>query len=116
MTETISNTRLYDEHAIAELARARLRCFFGDELAPCIIAMTPVSPHGRWIGLTCYSRAGGAHLIYLTTSGKLNGGRGVLLHEMVHAWIVQQGRDASHAGAPWCEERICCVERRRGSG
>jgi hypothetical protein len=34
----------------------------------------------------------------------LRSDRGVLLHEMIHAALVERGESPAHADAPWCSE------------
>ena len=81
--------------------------FFGDRLRPLAIVLTDTSPYGHWIGCTHSLRGQRrAVLICLTDplNAKLVSDRGVLLHEMVHAHLVERGENSAHEGAPWCRE------------
>jgi hypothetical protein len=79
--------------------------FFGGQIEPTPIVITQTSPHGHWSGLTCGSGSQKrANLIYLALPSQgcqLTADRGVLLHEMLHAFLMQQGLDPHHDGQPW---------------
>ena len=82
--------------------------YFAGKIKPVPIVITPTSPHGRWLGLTCgNARQNSASLIYLTRPSRgdsLVADRGVLLHEMIHASLMQRGDDPGHDGQPWRDE------------
>ena len=82
--------------------------FFAGGLKPCPICLTPTSPHGHWLGLTCGSKhSHRASVIYITIprmGRELVADKGVLLHEMTHAALLQRGDDPKHNSRPWCDE------------
>ncbi len=81
--------------------------FFDDALRPVPIVMVATSPYGHWVGCTHWLRHP-RRVAYIGMTApnnrKLASDPGVLLHEMVHAWLVHTGEDPSHEGRPWCRE------------
>jgi hypothetical protein len=81
--------------------------FFEDKLRPAPIVLIATSPYGHWVGCTHgISRQRRVAFVSLTApyNEKLASDRGVLLHEMVHAWLFQRGENPAHEAAPWCRE------------
>lgn len=79
------------------------RAYFGGALKPIPVLYVPVSPYGHWVGQTR-----GLRLIYLMFEHPRKRPwplvRDVLLHEMVHQALLEQGRDPHHKRQPWCNE------------
>lgn len=82
------------------------RRFFGGELEPMPMFFIPVAPYGKCIAWTCTAHP--VTHIALCRPKTRNPGwtadRNTLLHEMIHAWLDQQGLDPHHDGTPWCKE------------
>lgn len=81
---------------------------FGNELIPCPMICVPVAPYGHWVGLA-RKHAGGA--IYIQATGSTDALYGntlkqshIILHEMIHHLLFQQGRNSEHNATPWCAE------------
>jgi len=72
------------------------RRFFADALAPWPILIDGPSP--QWRGETRYN-ARGACIVLHMPSDPAN-----LLHEMLHAFLVQRGEAPGHTDAPWRRE------------
>jgi hypothetical protein len=71
------------------------------------IVLTATSPFGHWVGLThsvCDQRRTALIARTAPYNEKLASDRGVLLHEMIHAYLVERGEDPAHEVAPWCRE------------
>lgn len=76
--------------------------YFGGSLTVTPVLFVPVSPWGHWVGLHRHQQN-----IYLMPPGTRRSWdfvRGVLLHEMIHQHLAQQGENTAHAGSPWCGE------------
>jgi hypothetical protein len=76
--------------------------YFGGRLRPLPLFLTPVSPYGTWLGLSC----GGTEVRSLALTCPKQGevlvaNRGVLLHEMVHHSLFERGVTSKHDGEPW---------------
>jgi hypothetical protein len=88
---------------------------FAGKLRPLPITIVSTSPYGRWTGLT-YGAAKRAHLIQLTVpreAGELVADRGVLLHEMIHQYLLERSESPIRprsAGVP--SRRPVAVARR----
>jgi hypothetical protein len=81
--------------------------FFADQLSPIPIVLVATSPHGHWVGCThTVTTQRRAAFIALTApyNKRLRSDRGVLLHEMIHAALVERGESPKHEHAPWCRE------------
>jgi hypothetical protein len=81
---------------------------FSNRLEPLPIILVSTSPYGRWVGCTyCDAAKRRAHLIQLAMPRQtkaLVADRGVLLHEMIHQHLAEQGKSPKHEHKPWCEE------------
>jgi hypothetical protein len=76
--------------------------YFGGRLAPLPIFLTPVSPYGHWVGLTCISKSVTHIALTAPRDGtRLVADRDTLLHEMVHQYLFEAGVCPHHAGGPW---------------
>jgi hypothetical protein len=78
--------------------------YFNGALHTTPVLYVPTSPYGHWVGLHRSQKN-----IYLMFPGeKRSWGfvRGVLLHEMIHQGLQQEGKDTRHAGTPWCAEIV----------
>lgn len=76
--------------------------YFNGLLESTPVLYVPTSPWGAWVG--CFTRD---RNIYLMCPGeKRSWGyvRGVLLHEMLHQFLEQSGKDVGHDGEPWRQE------------
>lgn len=92
--------------SVAEAWLAFNKRHFGGKLQPLPITIVNTSPYGHWLGLTC-GAGKRAHLIQLTMptdAGELVADRGVLLHEMVHQYLLERGESPKHEHEPWCRE------------
>lgn len=82
--------------------------YFNGKLEPIPILLVSTSPYGHWLGCTyCAHLRRRAHLIQLTwpTQGKvLIADKGVLLHEMIHQGLAENGQSPKHEAEPWCGE------------
>jgi hypothetical protein len=80
--------------------------FLDDKLRPIPIVITATSPFGHWYGCTHWVAQRRVAFIALTapSNATLRSDCGVLLHEMVHAYLVERGEVPDHEGAPWCRE------------
>lgn len=81
---------------------------FASGLQPIPILLVSTSPYGHWLGCTyCAHLQRRAHLIQLTypAQGKvLIADKGVLLHEMIHQKLAEDGQTPKHEAQPWCDE------------
>jgi hypothetical protein len=82
--------------------------FFGGDLMPLPMFFLPVLPYGHAVGWTCTQHPVSHIALCQPDTGKRKStaDRDTLLHEMVHAWLDQQGKDAKHAGQAWRDEII----------
>jgi hypothetical protein len=92
---------------VAEAWRALNKKHFGNALEPIPIILVNTSPYGRWLGCTfCNVKRKRAHLIQLTVPRAhdvLLADHGILLHEMLHQHLTEQGDSPKHSSAAWCE-------------
>lgn len=92
---------------VAETWRDYNKIYFNNTLKPIPIILVNVSPYGHWCGCTsCNVNTKTAHLIQLAMPSKtdiLTADKGVLLHEMLHQSLTEQGDNPSHNGTPWCK-------------
>jgi len=75
------------------------------------VLYVPTSPWGHWVGLTCsIIRTAPPARLYLMFPGGRDDQRpwpyvrGVLLHEMTHAYLLERGENAEHKSQPWRRE------------
>jgi hypothetical protein len=81
------------------------RVYWEDKLKPLPIFLTPTSPYGHWIGLTCCSETVTHIAMTAPRVGKvLVADRNTLLHEMIHQYLFETGQDPKHEGEPWRKE------------
>jgi hypothetical protein len=81
------------------------RRYFGGDLRPLPIFLTPAAPYGKCLGWTCCAEAVTHIALLAPKEGQvLVADRGVLLHEMVHQFLHERGLYPKHAGEPWCRE------------
>jgi hypothetical protein len=81
------------------------RRYFGGQLRPLPIFLTPTSPYGHWVGLTCISAAVTNIALTCPREGEvLVADRGVLLHEMTHQGLFERGISHKHKDQSWCDE------------
>jgi hypothetical protein len=78
------------------------RLYFAGKLKPLPIFLTPSMPYGTKVGWTCCLR----EVTHIALARPRNGtflvaDRGVLLHEMVHQFLHEQGDLTGHGGEPW---------------
>jgi hypothetical protein len=79
--------------------------YWGGRLRPLPMFLTQVSPYGHWVGLTCISPSVRSIALTCPASGQvLVADRGVLLHEMTHQHLWEQGLCGKHDGQPWRDE------------
>ena len=81
--------------------------FFADQLCPIPIVLVATSPWGHWVGCThLVTTQRRAAFIALTApyNVDLRSDRGTLLHEMIHAALVERGESPKHEHPPWCRE------------
>src|SRR5262249_2019495 len=73
---------------------------------PLPMFFVPVAPYGHLVGWTCTQHpVSHIALCRPKTGNRLStADRDTLLHEMVHAWLDQQGEDSKHAGQAWRAE------------
>jgi hypothetical protein len=76
--------------------------YFGGSLHPTPVLYVPTSPYGHWVG--CFYRDANIYLMHPSPKRTWAFVRGVLLHEMTHQKLAQDGLDTKHAGEPWCTE------------
>lgn len=92
---------------VADLWVAYNRQYFRNALEPLPIILVHTSPYGRWLGVThCNCAERRAHMIQLTRPAShtaLVADRGVLLHEMLHQYLTEQGDSPKHEHQPWCD-------------
>ena len=93
--------------SVADAWRDLNKRHFANQLEPLPIILVNTSPYGRWLGCTyCNVRKHRAHLIQLAMPRQktvLVADRGVLLHEMLHQQLTEQGASPKHEHAPWCD-------------
>ncbi len=89
--------------AIADAWAHYSETYWNGTLEPCPIFLPAATPYGRWNGLCTYTAR---HVINLQLKyGQSDEDmRNVLLHEMVHQALVEQGVNPKHDDTPWCEE------------
>jgi hypothetical protein len=77
---------------------------FGGKLRPLPIFLTTASPYGKMLGWTCCAGPV-THMALLAPriGTRLVADLNVLLHEMCHQWLHEQGLYPSHDGQPWRE-------------
>jgi hypothetical protein len=92
---------------VADAWRELNKRHFKNALEPLPIILVNTSPYGRWMGCTyCNLKKSRAHLIQLAVARQksfLRADRGVLLHEMLHQHLTEQGHSPKHEHAPWCD-------------
>jgi hypothetical protein len=80
------------------------RAYFGGRLRPLPIFLTPVSPYGHWVGLTCCGVVTHIALTAPKQGDLLVAKRGTLLHEMIHQLLFETNEETGHDGEPWRRE------------
>lgn len=94
--------------AVADSWLSLNKLHFSNRLEPLPIILVSTSAYGRWVGCTyCDAGTRRAHLIQLAMprqTKSLVADRGVLLHEMIHQHLAEQGKSPKHEHEPWCEE------------
>ena len=121
---TANQIRAFVEHAWPHVGASVMDSwdYFNDrywngKLRPVPIVLAPTLPFGKRVGQCSYGRSRSASLITLASPSDGNlliADRGVLCHEMLHAWLKQCGVDGAHAGQPWRDEivRMSAIEGR----
>jgi hypothetical protein len=111
---SFDDTLLIAERCFGELGRTTVhlwqqynRDYFGGVLRATPVLYVPTSPYGHWVG--CTVRDANIYLMFPRDANddhyrKWPYVRGVLLHEMIHQYLAQLGKDPAHAGQPWCDE------------
>ena len=111
---TLRQIRKFAHTAWGELGERVVDCWqeynlehFSGKLEPVPLVLTRVSPYGHWTGLTTGGRGKRVASITLTMPADgdyLIANRNVLLHEMVHQYLIEGGENPSHDSQPWCDE------------
>jgi hypothetical protein len=116
MSETLERYRLAAEilwgeagtWAVDEFRRHNER-FFGGALPPLPIIFG-LTAYGKCIGLTRQRGTWGELPRITLYSGHFHRKKDLvsdtLLHEMIHARLLLEGKDPDHNGAPWCAEVV----------
>jgi hypothetical protein len=79
--------------------------YFEDRLQPLPMFLTPVTPYGRFVGWTCTMQDITHICLCAPSIGTiLVADKGVLLHEMVHQFLHDNGEYSKHNGEPWRRE------------
>lgn len=78
--------------------------YFGEGLKPVPIILVPVSPYGHWYGLCCGTSENRTALIYLMSNLEWDQMRAILLHEMIHQKLFEDGEAPSHESGGWRRE------------
>lgn len=89
---------------IVDLWKAYNQKYFWGKLKPVPVLFVPTSPYGHWIGICVGANRKKSALIYLKDAEPWEGIRCTLLHEMIHQYLFESGRNSSHASQDWCNE------------
>lgn len=86
------------------------------QLEPVPLWLPRCTTYGRWIGL-CTSNGRG-QVLHLQVKYQLcrHMRADVLLHEMVHQYLVQTGQNSKHNAWPWCSEIVRLTKEIWGIG
>lgn len=88
----------------ADLWQALNQLHFRGSLDPTPIWFPQTSPYGRWVGLcTGNHKAQTQHIQIVYGQGEQERAN-ILLHEMIHQYLLESRLDASHNALPWCNE------------
>ena len=95
----------FDKHGVA-IADSWLdfnERFWEGKLEPVPLFLVAATPYGNWSGLCTHNKQRTIN-IQIKHGLDLQTKRGVLLHEMVHQYLVESGANIRHNGQPWCTE------------
>lgn len=89
---------------IASLWQAFNQKHWAGQLDPTPIWFPATSPYGRWAGCCTGTVSGQTHHIQILRNLDLQKKADVLLHEMIHQYLIESKKNPNHNAVPWCSE------------